>query len=129
MSLAVLAAAAALCGCGASEPRLDGARRAATAFEQALARADYSGACALLAPQTRQQLEEDASTPCSPALANEGLPAAGTVGDTQMYGRQALLRLAGDTLFLSQFDDGWKIVAAGCEPETDMPYRCSLKGG
>ncbi|GHE56522.1 hypothetical protein [Streptomyces vinaceus] len=48
---------------------------------------------------------------------------------TQVYGRQALLRMARDTLFLSQFNDGWKIVGAGCEPQADMPYRCSLKGG
>ncbi|MFF9909022.1 hypothetical protein [Streptomyces sp. NPDC013457] len=126
---AVAAAVAMLCGCGATEPRLGGARRAATAFEEALARADYAGACALLAPQTRRQLEEDAAEPCGPSLAGEELPAGGTVRDTQVYGRQALLRLEGDRLFLSQFDDGWKVVAAGCEPERDLPYRCSLKGG
>lgn len=124
----VVAAVLVLCACGASEPRLDGARRAATTFEAALARSDYAGACTLLAPRTRQQLKEDAAKPCGPALAGEELPAAGQVRATQVYGRQALLRMARDTLFLSQFDDGWKIVGAGCEPQKDMPYRCSLKG-
>ncbi|MFC9294590.1 hypothetical protein ACFTWH_13450 [Streptomyces sp. NPDC057011] len=123
------AMAAVLCGCGAPAPRLDGARQAAEAFEQALADADYTQACALLAPQTRQQLQEDRDKPCGPALHGEELPAAGPVRGTQVYGRQALLRLADDTLFLSQFDDGWKVVAAGCTPQGDQPYQCSLKGG
>ncbi|MGW5638554.1 hypothetical protein [Streptomyces sp. NPDC003832] len=126
---AVAASAALLVGCGASAARLDGARGAATEFEEALARTDYVGACALLAPQTRQELEDDAAATCARALAREELPPAGAVRGTQVYGRQALLRMTGDTLFLSQFDDGWKIVAAGCAPEAGMPYRCSLKGG
>lgn len=124
-----VAAAVVLCGCGASAPRLDGARGTAIAFEEALARADYAGACVLLAPQTRRQLEEDATKPCGPALADEEPQASDTVRGTQVYGRQALLHLEGDTLFLSQFDEGWKIAAAGCAPQKDMPYRCSLKGG
>ncbi|KOY56021.1 hypothetical protein ADK59_21565 [Streptomyces sp. XY332] len=118
----------ALCGCGAPAPRLDAARQAGAAFEQALAATDYPRACALLAPQTRRQLEADESKPCGPALQGQELPTAGDVQSTQLYGRQALLRLSDDTLFLSQFDDGWKVVAAGCTPEADKPYRCSLKG-
>ncbi|MFK0045938.1 hypothetical protein ACIQU4_17795 [Streptomyces sp. NPDC090741] len=129
VAAAAAAAAAMLCGCGAPAPRLDGARHAAEAFEQALADADYTRACALLAPQTRQQLEEDQHQPCGPALYGQDLPAAGQVDDTQVYGRQALLRLRNDTLFLSQFDDGWRVVAADCAPQGDQPYRCSLKGG
>ncbi|MFJ6785754.1 hypothetical protein [Streptomyces yangpuensis] len=129
MAMAVAATVVVLGGCGASAPRLDGARRAATAFEETLARADYNAACELLAPQTRQQLEQDSDKPCGPALADEKLPTADPVRTTQMYGRQALLQLDGDTLFLSQFDDGWKIVAAGCRPQPGKPYRCSLKGG
>ncbi|MFE5620542.1 hypothetical protein ACFQ8S_00475 [Streptomyces virginiae] len=31
-----------------------------------------------------------------------------------VYGRQAMVRLSGDTLFLPQFGKGWKVVAAGC---------------
>ncbi|GLV92779.1 hypothetical protein Slala04_42330 [Streptomyces lavendulae subsp. lavendulae] len=129
VALTVAAAVVVLGGCGASAPRRDGARMAATAFEETLARADYVAACALLAPQTRQQLEQDSDKPCGSALADEELPVADPVRTTQVYGRQALLRLEGDTLFLSQFDDGWKIVAAGCEPVSGEPYRCALKGG
>ncbi|MFI1100674.1 hypothetical protein [Streptomyces melanogenes] len=123
------AVAMVLCGCGAPAARLEGARQAGRAFEQALAGADYPRACALLAPRTRQQLEEDEHQPCDSALRGQGLAAAGEVRGTQVYGRQALLRLRKDTLFLSQFEDGWKVVTAGCTPQGDKPYRCSLKGG
>lgn len=128
-AVAALAVAGLLCGCGAPASRLEGAGQAGRQFAQALADADYPRACALLAPRTRQQLEEDQHEPCVFALHGEELPAAGEVRGTDVYGRQALLRLRGDTLFLSQFDNGWKVVAAGCTPQGDKPYRCSLKGG
>ncbi|MEU9182707.1 hypothetical protein AB0C90_39110 [Streptomyces sp. NPDC048550] len=72
-SLSVLAGAVAAvaglqCGCGAPAARVEGARQAGQAFEQALARSNYPQACALLAPQTRQQLEEEQHTPCGVAL-------------------------------------------------------------
>ncbi|MFD9564218.1 hypothetical protein [Streptomyces sp. NPDC059994] len=123
------AVAVVLCGCGAPAARLEGARQAGRAFEQAIAHANYPRACGLLAPQTRQQLEEDQHQPCVAALRGEDLAAAGEVRGTQVYGRQALLLLRKDTLFLSQFEDGWKVVTAGCTPQGDKPYRCSLKGG
>ncbi|MFD6470226.1 hypothetical protein [Streptomyces goshikiensis] len=128
LTLLAAAAVAVLCGCGAPAPRLDAARQAGAAFEQALADAAYPRACALLAPQTRQQLEDDERKPCGPALQGQDLPTAGEVQGTQLYGRQALLRLRKDTLFLSQFDDGWKVVAAGCTPKAGKPYQCSLRG-
>ncbi len=127
--LAAVGLAAVLCGCGAPAARLEGARQAGRAFEEALADADYPRACALLAPQTRQQLEEEQHKPCGSALRGQELPVAGPVRGTDVYRRQALLRLSDDTLFLSQFNDGWKVVAAGCTPQGEEPYRCSLKGG
>ena len=32
-------------------------------------------------------------------------------------------------LFLSQFPDGWKVVAAGCIPQPGRPYQCTVEGG
>ncbi|GLX22006.1 hypothetical protein [Streptomyces lavendulae] len=121
-------AAALLTGCGAPASRQDGARDAAAAFERALAGSDHAGACALLAPGTREELERQEETPCARALPGARLPHGGPVRGTEVYGRQALLRLAADTLFLSQFRGGWKVVAAGCTPRQDLPYRCTLKG-
>ncbi|MDK0523889.1 hypothetical protein [Streptomyces sp. ML-6] len=56
-------------------------------------------------------------------------PAGGPARTVDVYGRQARVVLTSDTLFLSQFADGWKVVAAGCRPLTGRPYQCSVKGG
>ncbi|WP_374772164.1 hypothetical protein OG756_02580 [Streptomyces sp. NBC_01310] len=122
--------AALLSGCGASAARVDGARAAGERFERALASGDHEAACRLLAPETSGQLEQDAGKACREALGAEELPTAGAVRTTEVYGRQAMLRLVGDTLFLSQFSGGWKVVAAGCTPQGEQqPYQCVLKGG
>ncbi|MET8509181.1 hypothetical protein ABZV60_31810 [Streptomyces sp. NPDC004787] len=122
--------AALLCGCGASAAREDGASLAGRRFAAALAAHDYRAGCELLAPETRDEVEQDAQGPCGPALRELGLPAAGPVRGVEVYGRDALLRTAGDVLFLSQFGSGWRVTAAGCVAQgEDEPYRCALKGG
>ncbi|MFJ2474779.1 hypothetical protein ACIOWI_17520 [Streptomyces sp. NPDC087659] len=125
----VTAAGLLLCGCGASAARLNGARDAAARFEHALAARDYPAACRLLAPETREQVEEDEAKECAQALAGQDLSGGGTVRRTEVYGRQAMVRAGGQVLFLSQFAPGWRVVAAGCTPDGDRPYRCLVKGG
>ncbi|MFE0735927.1 MULTISPECIES: hypothetical protein [Streptomyces] len=128
-ALGALLAAAVLTGCGATAPREDGARRAAGRFTAALAARDFGAACGLLAPESREQLTEDGKTPCDRALRSLELPSAGGARAVEVHGRQALLRTDDDTVFLSQFDGGWRVTAAGCVPQPDdLPYRCSLKG-
>ncbi|MFF4173330.1 hypothetical protein [Streptomyces sp. NPDC001744] len=127
--VAVAAAVLLLGACGASPARRDGASRAALSFEESLASGAYGTACGLLAPDSREQLEEDGSRSCERALAERKLPRGRTVRSVDVYGRQALLRMDGETLFLSQFDDGWRVTAAGCVPEKDdSPHHCALKG-
>ncbi|MFE5659243.1 hypothetical protein ACFQ9H_23950 [Streptomyces sp. NPDC056517] len=117
------------CACGAPQARQDGATRAGLAFEASVASGDFHEACALLAPESRQQLQEDEKQPCEMALPAQGLPSGGGVRGVDVYGRQALLHLRDETLFLSQFDEGWRVTAAGCVPEAgDEPYHCVLKG-
>ncbi|MFJ7065765.1 hypothetical protein [Streptomyces sp. NPDC101115] len=128
-ALWVCAAAVLAAGCGAPAARVDGARTAGEGFERALAAGDDEAACRLLAPATLEQLEQDEGKACAEALGGEELPKAGVVRATEVYGRQAVLRLDGDTLFLSQFDAGWRVVAAGCSPQGERPYQCVLKGG
>ncbi|KOU65668.1 hypothetical protein ADK96_16515 [Streptomyces sp. IGB124] len=125
VATAVLAAA----GCGGPAARQDAAATAGAAFEAALAAGDPVRACELLAPRTRQQLEQEEQGACPKALASQGLPKTRDVQEVEAYGRQALVRLSGDTLFLSLFSAGWKVVAAGCTPRSDQPYNCLLKGG
>ncbi|MFF0558891.1 hypothetical protein [Streptomyces sp. NPDC004266] len=127
--LGVAAAVVALSACGASQARRDGATRAGRFFEESLGSGNFRVACELLAPESRDQLEEEEKKPCAQALASQDLPRGGGVRGVDVHGRQALLRLHGDTLFLSQFDEGWRVTAAGCAPEPgDTPYSCVLKG-
>ncbi|MFF6888045.1 hypothetical protein ACFY9F_33200 [Streptomyces sp. NPDC012421] len=117
-----------MAGCGAPGARQDAAAAAGTAFEAAVVAGDHLRACALLAPQTRRQLEQDEQKPCAVAFASQKLPTAFGVDGVEAYGRQAMVRMAGDTLFLSLFTGGWKVVAAGCTPRQDQPYDCLIKG-
>ncbi|MGW7412322.1 hypothetical protein [Streptomyces sp. NPDC054863] len=119
----------ALAACGGTGGRSAGARAAATAFEEALAGGDHVAMCAALAPDTRGEVQDSERKPCVEVIGEQGLPAGGPVGAVDVYGRQARAVLASDTLFLSQFPDGWKVVAAGCRPRSGRPYQCSVKGG
>jgi hypothetical protein len=126
---AVAVSAVAVAGCGAGT---GGASRAAGQFERALRAGDPDAACALLAPDTRQEVEEsNQSGPsgCSEAITDEDLPDGGPVRTVEVYGHQARAVLADDTLFLSLFPGGWRVVAAGCEPRAGHPYDCTVKGG
>ncbi|MEU2431655.1 hypothetical protein ABZ611_19425 [Streptomyces sp. NPDC007861] len=116
-------------GCGSVTARTDEAAALAERFEQAAHGGRPAVACALLAPETRSELEESGRMACGSALAQEQLPRGGRVRGVEVYGRQALVALTGDTLFLSRFDSGWRVVAAGCTPEPDGPYQCTVKGG
>ncbi|WP_323097448.1 hypothetical protein [Intrasporangium sp. YIM S08009] len=85
-------------------------------------------ACGLLAPATRQQVE-DQDGPCATALPDQNLPKASGPGTAEVYGKDAIVRLRGDTLFLARFDDGWHVTAAGCLfTGQDKPYTCTVKG-
>jgi hypothetical protein len=112
------ATVAMLAGCAATE-RPD-VERVATAF----AEGDPSARCSLLAPATVAALEREG--PCA-AAAGEA-PQGGQVLDTAVWGDEAQVRLSGDTLFLTRTGAGWKVIAAGCTPNGDLPYVCLLEG-
>jgi hypothetical protein len=122
--------ALALAGCGSgTDDREDAATAAASRFSAAVARGDAAAACALLAEQTREELERSAERACGPALADEELPAIGAVRRADVYGGHAEVRGAGDTMFLTDLGGVWRVVAAGCQPRGDAPYECTLTGG
>jgi hypothetical protein len=115
--------------CGTVSERRDDVRAAAAAFEEALDEGAHERMCGALAPATLEELEQSAGTPCAQALGEESLPAGGAVRHTDVYGNQARAVLAEDTLFLSHFSTGWKVVAAGCTQRPARPYQCRIKGG
>jgi hypothetical protein len=113
------AAVAMLAGCASTE-RPDVERVAA----------DYAtGApavrCGLLAPATLAAVER--TGPCVAAVGRPA-PSGGPVLQTSVWGDEAQVRLAGDTLFLTRTGAGWKVTAAGCRPNGDLPYECRVEG-
>ncbi|UYQ65090.1 hypothetical protein [Streptomyces peucetius] len=62
-------------------------------------------------------------------MSQANAPDGGSVVHVDVHERQARAVLTGDTLFLSRFPDGWKVMAAGCTPQQDRPYQCEIKGG
>jgi hypothetical protein len=113
------ATVAMLAGCAATE-RPD-VERVATDF----ATGDPTARCALLAPATVAALERDG--PCA-AEVGASAPSGAQVVETAVWGDEAQVRLSGDTLFLIRTSAGWKVVAAGCTPNGDLPYECRLEG-
>jgi hypothetical protein len=113
------AAVATLAGCAATE-RPD-VERVATAFTAG----DPAARCALLAPAALAALEREG--PCV-ATVGRSAPSGGPVLQTSVWGDEAQVRLTGDTLFLTHTGAGWKVVAAGCTPNGDLPYTCRLEG-
>ncbi|GAA2967532.1 hypothetical protein GCM10010518_62310 [Kitasatospora cinereorecta] len=84
--------------------------------------------CSALAPETISEVEEAEKKTCAEAIDTQGVPAGGPVRDVDVYGRQARAVLAAGTLFLSEFLDGWKVVAAGCHPDRPgRPYQSPVQ--
>jgi hypothetical protein len=119
-------ALAALTGCQVAGA--DPARQVASEFVAALATADAERACELLAPRTVELIESLRPEGCQQALPELELPDA-EVSSVDVWGDAAQARSERDVLFLRELDDGWRIVAAGCQAqEGGEPYQCVLQG-
>jgi hypothetical protein len=119
---AVAAAAVALSGCASTqEPDV---RDVATAFTDA--GGDPAARCELLVESARTALESEESAPCADVIAD--LPVGGgAVEEVAVWGGNAQVRLAGDTVFLTETSAGWRVTAAACEPRGEAPYECEVE--
>jgi uncharacterized lipoprotein NlpE involved in copper resistance len=118
-----------LAGCGQSDDRAT-VRSVTERFLAAYDAKQGTAACALLASDTRKQLESDQGKPCP-----------GSVGSLQVSGGPVLhvtvaltsakVDLAsGETFFLSEEASGWRISALGCRSTTtpaQTPFDCELQ--
>lgn len=113
-------------GCGSmGSAENANASHAALAFDESLD--TPAQACAMLAPGTLTELE-DTFGRCDRSLPREHLPVGSRVVGVDVYGKDAIVRLDHDVVFLARFDSGWKVTAAGCTPVQSRPYDCILKG-
>jgi hypothetical protein len=120
-ALVALTAGAVACS-SAAQPTVEAV---AGRFAGAVAQHDSAAACALLTDDARRDTETFGRS-CAAQLA--GLPDPGGVQQVEVWSDAAQVRLAGDTVFLLRFPDGWRVSAAGCVVEEDAPYRCEVQG-
>jgi hypothetical protein len=120
-------AAALLLVSGCASSHASEAADAASSFYDAFAQSDGATACDLLAPKTRDEIETSSGTDCAKAILDEELPSVKSNAEATVFGDQAQVKLGPETVFLAEFPDGWKVVAAGCTPNGDLPYDCEVQ--
>jgi hypothetical protein len=115
--------AAALAGCGTSADR-DQSRAAVQALYAAVQRHDGAAACAQMSPSLRQQIVHDSGSRCAKAVLDFDLH-GGRPTAVEVYADAAEVRLVGgDTAFLGDTQQGWRVQAVGCRPQGKGPYEC-----
>jgi len=118
--------ALALSGCSSGHE--DAVATVARDYFGALRSGDGQTACDLLAPETRSELEQSAKAPCPEALLGEAVAQPGARGPVSVFGTMAEVRYDDDTVFLAEFDDGWRVMASACTERPGRPYDCLVKG-
>ena len=99
-------------------------------FYTAVTQADGRGACVLLSPATRTELEQASGEQCAQAVLDEQLPGPEGIASARAYGTMAIVTAGNDTMFLSRFPDGWLVTGVGCQPTGQAErYDCTVTGG
>ena len=129
MSLLVgLLLAATVSGCGSAQQAA--VESTAVRFYTAVQGGDGAGACDLLAPRTKSDLEQSAGKACDAAILEEDIPAVGTPQTTQVFGTSGRVDFGNEKAFMARFQGGWKLMAAACTPQRQaQPYDCRISGG
>lgn len=114
-------------GCGSAQ---DGTvQDVAARFYAAVQARDGTEACRLLSTDTRQELTRSSGTSCPMSVLEEDLPRVTGEGEARVFSTTAQVRYRNETAFLARFQDGWKVMAAGCHPQPEERYDCLVKGG
>ena len=117
-------------GCGRTADR-EQATEVAERFFSAVGSGDGATACAQLSADTRKALEDDEQKPCREAIGGLSIE-AGTPTKLELYLTNAKADLDnGESAFLSQTTEGWRLSAVGCKPgdgpPADAPMDCELE--
>jgi hypothetical protein len=117
-------------GCGRTDDRAS-VRSVTGRFFGAIERHDDGAACSQLSEDTRTELESQEQQPCARALSALDLK-GGSVTRVQVFVTNAKADLSsGESVFLDQGPDGWRLSAIGCQVEggkpADRPYDCELE--
>ena len=129
-AIAGLAAALLLAGCGTADDR-DEARSVVATFYDAIRSDDGDAACAQLSESLLEQVESQTQQACPDVITRfdyEG----GAIVAAEVYITNAKVDLrSGESAFLGQEPDGWRLSAIACKPEqgkpADRPFECEAE--
>lgn len=124
--IGILVLAATAAGCSSS--RDAAVEQVSDDFRSAVRAEDGAAACRELSDAVRYELELSSGATCEVELRSVRLPAMGSARDVSVSGTAAQVRYDDDVIFLSEFDDEWKVIAAGCLARAKGPYDCQVGG-
>ncbi len=108
----------------------DAARGAAERLYAAVEADDGAAACRELSPDTRDELESQEQSSCEDAVLELDL----RTGDAraqrvEVFTNEAAVHLTGgDTVFLDETREGWRVSALGCRDQRmDSPADCEVQ--
>jgi hypothetical protein len=130
MAILLLAFAVLAAGCGRQNDR-SAVGEVTDAFFAALGSGDGDRACEQLSPETRAALEQEEKSDCRDAVTKLDL-SPGSVAGVEVDVVSATVALSsGESVFLDQTAEGWRLSAVGCKPlggtRADGPYDCELE--
>jgi hypothetical protein len=118
-----------LLGCGQGGEK-QSVRRVTEEFYAAVAAGEGSKACAELSADTITELEKQEQKRCPDAVLGLRLSGSKAAAAAVYLDSAEVELLTGDTVFLDEESDGWKVSAAGCKPAgkpSEEPYDCEVE--
>lgn len=117
-------------GCGVTDDEAE-VRRLTERFYAAVREDDGEAACELLSAEAAKALESQTGQACDDAITRLQYD-GGRVEAAVVYVTSAKVDMSGgESVFLSDEPDGWRLVGLACRPETgkprDRPFDCELE--
>lgn len=123
---ALLLIVAGLAGCGVSGDEAE-VRDVTKRFYTAIREDDGAAACELLSADTAKAIESQSGQGCDDAITRLQLE-GGEVEAAIVYVTNAKVELSGgESAFLGEEPDGWKLTALACKPMPGMPFECEVE--
>lgn len=127
-TLALALAVAALCsGCGNEDDERDAAA-AVTQLVEAIDRGDGARACEVLTDEASSALAEATGQTCETEVVKLEVSPSEVVATHVAITSAQVDLTGGDTFFLDETPEGWRVSAAGCEARPGGPYDCQVEG-
>lgn len=101
------------------------------AFATALEDGDGPRACSLFTEDAQDEIEQARRKNCAQGVLElrRFIAPIGSPAVVNSAERSSIVRMSGGgTYFLDKTPDGWRLSAAGCEANVEVPYECEVEG-